>query len=223
MLESVIQQVKDMSLFRSMSTQDISSALACVGAYTRRYLKSEYIITNEATVKNIGLIMSGAVQMVQEDMWGNKSVLVTLKCNEIFGESFACGGSLMSTVSFVAVKDMEVMFLPFARVIRSCQNACGHHQKLIENMVTLIAEKNVMLMEKLDILSKKTLREKLLEYLSVQAGDDHKRTITIPLGRVQLAEYLCVDRSALTRELNNMKSEGIIDFDKNTFRILKFN
>ena len=133
----------------------------------------------------------------------------------------ACGSNITASASFVAKEATKVLFLPFDRVMHSCQSACEHHQKLMVNMVTLIAEKNAALIARLDILSKKTLREKIVAYLSFQADYYKDKYFTIPLRRMELAEYLNVDRSSLTRELNCMKAEELIDFDKNTFRLLK--
>ena len=112
------------------------------------------------------------------------------------------------------------LFMPFDRVMHSCTMACQFHHRLIENMVKIIADKNRDLMQKVDVVSKRTIREKLLAYLSIQAQVQNSRYLEIPLGRVELAEYLCVDRSALTRELAKMKEDGLIDYDKNCFRIL---
>ena len=112
------------------------------------------------------------------------------------------------------------MFLPFDQVMHSCTMACQFHHKLIENMVRVIAAKNRDLMRKVEVVSKRTIREKLLAYLSIQAQIQDSRYLQIPLGRVELAEYLCVDRSALTRELVKMKEDGLIDYDRNCFRLL---
>ena len=139
---------------------------------------------------------------------------------DIFGETFACGAESSSLVSFVAAQDSKVLFLSFCRVMHTCTHACQFHQTLIENMVRLIARKNRELMRKVEVVSKKTLREKILAYLSIQAQSQGGKTFEIPLGRVEWAEYLCADRSALTRELARMKEEGILDYQKNTFTIL---
>jgi CRP-like cAMP-binding protein len=140
---------------------------------------------------------------------------------ELFGESFSCGMDRNATVSFWTTTDSKILFLSFRRIMCSCSMSCKFHHRLIENMVTLIAKKNVALMDKVDILSKKTLREKIATYLLQEAGKQNNSYFDIPLGRVQLAEYLCADRSALTRELNTMRDEGLIEYDRNTFHILK--
>jgi CRP-like cAMP-binding protein len=141
--------------------------------------------------------------------------------HELFGETFACGLHKNATVSYLTSSETKILFLSFGHMMHACSMACKFHQQLIENMVALIASKNIALMDKVDILSKKTLREKIATYLLQQAGKQSNTNFEIPFGRVQLAEYLCADRSALTRELNTMRDMGLIDYHKNTFHILK--
>ena len=158
--------------------------------------------------------------MIKEDLWGNKTMLIRMRKGELFGETFACGEDNLSVVTFLASEDARILFMPFDRVMHSCTMACVFHHRLIENMVHIIANKNRDLMRKVEIISKRTLREKILAYLSIQAQVQQARYFEIPLGRVEWAEYLCVDRSALSRELAKMKEDGMIDFDRNCFRIL---
>ena len=138
----------------------------------------------------------------------------------MFGETFACSEDTKSVVTFTAAEDTQVLFVPFYKIMHTCSMACEFHQRLVENMVRIIAAKNRELLRKVEIISKKTLREKILTYLSAQAQIQGTRYFEIPLGRLELAEYLCADRSALTRELASMKADGLIDYDKNLFRIL---
>lgn len=212
---------EDNPLFKNMTTHDIESALHCVGAFVKDYKNGEFILLEEEKVQCVGCVVKGSVQMIREDIWGNKALMITIGENELVGESFACGSDGTASVSFVAKDEATVLFMPFDRVMHSCSSACSHHQKLVVNMVTVMAEKNARLISKIDILSKKTLREKIAAYLLNEAGYHNSKYFEIPMGRVQLAEYLNADRSALTRELNLMQEEGFIDFEKNTFRILK--
>ena len=216
-----LSELKTMKLFYGIQESEMTAMLGCIGAYLKEYKKNQYIITLEENVEAVGILLSGKVDMIKEDLWGNKTLLVSMQGGELFGESFSCGIVKNATVSFVADTASMILFLPFSRILRTCNMSCKFHHRLIENMVTVIAEKNIVLMDKVDILSKKTLREKIATYLLQEASKQQSLYFDIPLGRVQLAEYLCVDRSALTRELNTMKAEGYIDFDKNTFRVLK--
>ena len=152
--------------------------------------------------------------MIKEDLWGNKTILVLIKEGGVFGETFACGSDMVSTVTFVTASECKVLFMPFDRILHSCNLSCVFHHRLIENMVRLIADKNVQFLERLEVASKRTLREKILSFLSAQAEFHDNREFVISMGRLELADYLCVDRSALTRELSNMEADGLIEYEK---------
>ena len=207
-------------LFHGIKPDELNSMLSCIGYHIGTFKKGDIVAFEGDNLKHIGIIMKGSVDMVKEDLWGNKTMLVRMCKDELFGETFACGSDSLSVVTFMVSEDAKVLFMPFDRVMRSCTMACQFHHRLIENMVKIIADKNRDLMQKVDVVSKRTIREKLLAYLSIQAQVQSSRYFEIPLGRVELAEYLCVDRSALTRELVKMKEDGLIDYDKNCFRIL---
>ena len=207
-------------LFAGIRPEDMEGMLGCIGYHVREYQKGEIISFEEENINHVGVVLSGAVDMLKEDVWGNRTMLVRSYTQDIFGETFACGEDSLSVVTFAAAEVSKVMFLSFCRVMHTCTHACVFHQTLIENMVRLIARKNRELMRKVEVVSKKTLREKILAYLSIQAQSHGEKCFEIPLGRVEWAEYLCADRSALTRELAKMKDEGLIDYHRNWFQIL---
>lgn len=215
-----IPKLQSMSLFYGIKETEMQSILNCLGAYVKEYQKEQYIFSREDNIDVVGIVLSGTVNMIREDLWGNKTLLVSIRDKELFGETFACGVNKNATVSFLAAENTKVLFLSLCCIMRTCSQVCKFHHRLIENMVMVIAEKNTILMDKVDIISKKTLREKVSTYLLQESGKQGSVYFDIPLGRVQLAEYLCADRSALTRELNKMRKEGLIDFEKNSFRIL---
>ena len=207
-------------LFMGIDPSDMEGMLGCIGYHVKAYQKGEIIAFEEENIDHVGVVLSGSVDMLKEDVWGNRTMLVRSYPQDIFGETFACGEDSLSTVTFAAAENCRVLFLSFCRVMHTCTHACQFHQRLIENMVRLIARKNRELMRKVEVVVKKTLREKILAYLSIQSQAQGSRKFEIPLGRVEWAEYLNADRSALTRELAKMKEEGIIGYQKNTFEIL---
>ena len=215
MIESV-----ESPLFEGIERGNMDAMLGCTGYHISSYQKGQVVILEEEQIQHVGIVLSGAVDMIKEDVWGNKTLLTRMGKNELFGETFACGDDARSVVTFIAPEDTQVLFIPFGRMMRTCTMACAHHHKMVENMVRIIANKNRDLMRKVEIVSKKTLREKILTYLSVQAQAQDSRYFEIPLGRSELAAYLCADRTALARELSAMKADGLIDYHKNTFRIL---
>lgn len=218
-MRDILQGVSS-PLFAGISLEDRGAMFGCIGYHIGTFRKGEIVAIEEENVKHIGIVLSGAVDMVKEDLWGNKTMLLRISKNDIFGETFACGSDTLSVVTFLVSEDARILFLPFNRVMHSCTMACQFHHRLIENMVRVIADKNRDLMRKVEVVSKRSIREKLLAYLSIQSQIQQTRYFEIPLGRVELAEYLCVDRSALTRELAKMKEDGLIDYDRNCFRML---
>ena len=218
-MKNIMSEVRS-PLFYGIKPDERNAMLGCIGYHIGTFKKGDIVAFEGDHLKHIGIILSGAVDMVKEDLWGNKTMLIRTRQSELFGETFACGNDNLSVVTFVVSEDATVMFMPFSRVMHSCTMACEFHHRLLENMVKLIALKNRNLIQKIDVVSKRTIREKLLAYLSILAQQQNTRYVESPLGRVELAEYLCVDRSALTRELAKMKDDGLIDYDKNCFKIL---
>ena len=215
-----IEQLTLLPIFKGIREEYLPAMLTCLGSFQKKYQKDEVIFLESNEVRNVGIILSGTVHMVKDDSEGYQTLLVVMKENELFGESFSCGSHLDAQVSFLTAAPCEVLFLPFHKVIHSCKMSCTFHHRLIENMVQLIEDKNVQLMHKIEVISKKTLREKILAYLRQQAMEQSSKQFTIPLERLELAEYLCADRSAVTRELSYMQRDGLIIYDKNTFQLL---
>ena len=216
-----IKAIKKLDLCAGIKETDLEGIISCIGCQIKNFSKGQFILLESDEVKWIHIVLSGTVHTLKQDIWGNETILSVSKENQLFGETFAGSNNPVSSVSFYAARNTEVLSVPFHRIMHTCTLSCVFHHRVIENMVSLIADKNKQLMEKLAIISQKTLRKKILTYLSLQIQQNNgKNKFTIPLGRLELANYLNVDRSALTRELNNMKKEGIIDYSKNTFKII---
>ncbi|SHI73969.1 Crp/Fnr family transcriptional regulator [Parasporobacterium paucivorans] len=207
-------------IFEKIDSGDMGGLLTCMQAHEVFYKKGSFIALNGEIIKSIGLVLEGKIQMIKEDHWGNKAIFAVMNESDLFGESFIFSKTAATTVSFFAPVDCRVLYLSFGALMHTCSKTCAFHQQLIENMVMLIAKKNLQFIDKLEITSKMTLREKILTFLSQQAQAAGTSYFTVPMGRLEMAEYLCANRSALTRELTNMQQEGIIDYDKNTFRLL---
>ena len=218
-MDKILRTVNS-ALFEGICYEDRRAMLGCIGYHIGTFRKGDIINFEDEKIKHVGIVVEGSVDMIKEDVWGNKTMLVRSRKDDVFAETFACGSDNLSMVTFQVSEDATILFLPFNRVMHNCTMACQFHHQLIENMVHVIANKNRDLMRKVEVVSKRTTREKLLAYLSIQAQLQQTRYFNIPLGRVELAEYLCVDRSAMTRELSKLKEEGLIDYDKNCFRLL---
>lgn len=157
------------ALFDGIRPEERSAMLTCLGAQTKTVRKGEFLVLAQDEVRYIGVVLSGEVHMIHEDRWGDKAVLAVIKEGGLFGETFVCGTILQSLVTFQAVKTTTFLTLQFQKVLHVCTQACPFHHRLIENMLHLIATKNAQLMEKLEIVSKKTLRKKLLTFFSFQS------------------------------------------------------
>ena len=212
---------KEIPLFTNIKEMDLNQLFMCLRSYRQKYKRGENIIMEQDDVKYIGVVLSGMVHMLKDDIWGNQIMLGFIEPGALLGESFAVQRTTESYVRFQAVKDTEIIFLAASSIIHNCPRQCGFHAQITQNMFQLMGEKNVQLMEKIEVSSKSTLRDKLLAYLSMMSQKQHSRYIESPLSRTELAEYLCANRSAMTRELSYMKEEGIIDFDKNTYILKK--
>lgn len=218
-MKDILSEVRS-PLFDGIDPEDRKALLGCIGYHTATFRKGDIVAFEEEYIRHVGIMIYGSVDMIKEDVWGNKTMLVRIGKNELFGETFACGSDNISLVTYLVSEDAKILFIPFDRAMHNCTMSCVFHHRLMENMVRIIANKNRDLMRKVEVVSKRTIREKLLAYLSIQTQLQGTRYFEIPLGRVELAEYLCVDRSALTRELAKMKEDGLIDYDRNCFRML---
>ena len=206
-------------IFNGVENKDREALLSCLKIYSRTYRKGEYIRLEHDNIQDVGIVLRGTVHMLKEDVWGHQTLLAYMGPGELFGETFALLHEQASHVSFLAAAETKVLFLPADRVLNPCKNHCPFHETLSRNFLLLLGKKNLRLMEKIEISSKSSLREKILAYLSIQAQKQGSKYIKIPLNRTEMASYLHANRSAMTRELADMQAEGLIEFDRNTFVI----
>ena len=204
-------------IFREIAQEDLEALLHCLGGYTRSYEKGAFIILDQEDVPNVGVVLQGTVHMCKEDIWGNQALLAYLGRGELFGETFALQQTVRASVSFLAATDCQVLFLSSRHILHPCEKSCPFHHRLAQNLFDLLGKKNVQLMEKIEVTSKGSLREKILTYLSLQAQKQGSKYIVLPISRTEMARFLSVNRSSMTRELSTMRAEGILDYDKNTF------
>lgn len=211
--------LKNSRIFSGLSDSDITKTLDCFQPRTVSCPKGAFLYQDGDLLTEIGIVLEGNIHILQEDFWGNRSILAEITPGHIFGESYSCSG-LPLTVSIFAPQNSKIMFLKTDRILYACQNACHAHHQMLNNLITVLAAKNRMLTQKISHISKRTIREKLLAYLSEEAKRQGKPEFSIPFNRQQLADYLSIDRSALSRELSSMEEEGLIEFHKNHFKLM---
>lgn len=204
-------------LFSGVSKDELPAVLSCLEAKKVSFPKDTFLLRTGDTAESIGLVLSGSVLIIQEDIWGNCNILSKLGAGETFAAAFACAPGAVLNVSVAAGTDAEVMFLNVKRILTVCSNACGHHGKILRNLLGELAEKNLRLNKKLSHMGQRTTRAKLMSYLSAEAQRLGKHEFDIPFSRQQLADYLAVERSGLSLELGKMRAEGLLDFHKNHF------
>ena len=217
-MRNIFEQVKNSPVWEGIGYCEFENVIRCMESKTRSYGKGDIILMSDDRVEYMGMIVSGSVKVKKTDPDGNEHILTEIAPPGIFGEVFACAGVDHSPVTVQAAEKSEVLFMNYRKVITSCSSACAFHSKLIENMLKLIARKNLSLNQKLDILSKRTTKEKLLAFFDNERGAAKK--FAVPYNREEMAQYLCVDRSAMSNELCKMRNEGLINFKKNMFEIL---
>lgn len=219
-MQKYFNALRKCRLFDGVSDGEMMKMLGCLGAKAERFDKRETVFSEGSVAKNIGIILSGSVQIVLIDYYGNRSILAEAGESEMVAEAFACAETKSLPVAVIANEPCEVAFVDCAHILHTCHNNCGFHQQMIFNLMKDLAEKTILFHEKLEITSKRTTREKLLTYLSMCSKQLGTAKFEIPFDRQELADYLEVDRSGLSVEIGKLKKEGIIECEKNKFTLL---
>ena len=218
-MEKILDILALCPLFFGIRQEEMGAMLSCLGAKQKSFSKGEIILGEGAPAELIGVVLSGMVQVVREDYFGNRSMMAKLGPAEMFAEAFALAGVEGMPVNVVAAENSEVMLIDVSRISRPCAKACGFHQQMIYNLMRILALKNLACNQKIEVVSRRSTREKLMAYLLLQAKRAKKSTFLIPFDRQELADYLEVDRSGLSTEIGKLRREGVIDCEKNRFTI----
>ena len=219
-MKKYISLLKKAQLFSGVSETEIASMLSCLNARLKEYNKGEYIIRNGDFVNDVMLLVRGGLHIQNDDYLGNRAIINKISVGEMFGESYISNNSVAITQDVVAVEDSSVIFFYFNKIMTSCPSACSFHLLVIKNLFNAISEKNRKLVGKINHISKRTTREKLISYLSEQSKINNSMYFSIPFNRQQLADFLSVDRSAMSNELCKMRNEGLLEFEKNQFKLI---
>lgn len=220
-MEENYRIIRACPLFEGIREEDLPGMLACLGGRRLTAAKEAFIFREGERSTHVGIVLSGAVQMVRTDFYGNRSIVAHIGPGELFGESYACAGVEKLPVSVMADEDSEVLLLDCRRITVSCSNACAFHSRIVFNLLRLVAQKNLVFDRKIEVTSKRTTREKLMAYLLGQAKDHGRDSFVIPYDRQELADYLEVERSGLSMEISKLRREGVIACEKNQFRLLQ--
>lgn len=212
--------LRECPLFDRIGDESLKEMLGCLNAKERSYKKGDVVFAEGDKAKYLGIVLEGSVQLVRVDYYGNRSILTNIEPPQLFGEAFACAGLKSLPVDAVAAADTKILLLDAQRIARPCGNACPCHGQTILNLLHIVAKKNLVLHQKIEITSKRSTREKLMTYLLLQAKKAKSHTFTVPYDRQELADYLEVDRSGLSAEISKLRNEKVLECRRSTFTLL---
>lgn len=208
-------------LFEGINSDDIENILGCLNSFVKKYEKKETVIREGEPIPGIGIILRGSVQISKTDILGNINIIAEPRKNQIFAETFEATGIYASPVRVTSRENTKILFIQYGKMMNMCSNSCVFHTRMIANMMKIIAVKNTELNKKIDILSKRTIREKLMAYFLMEMNLQGKsRKIRLTFSKTDLADYICTDRSSMSREISRMQEDGIIQVEGRDIRIL---
>lgn len=219
-MKKYFEVLQNCTLFNGISKENLLDMINCLEAKVQHYTKNQTIIIEGQKATDIGIVLSGEVQIVHMDYYGNRSLVTEIYPSQLFGESFVCADVKSIPISVIASDNSDIMMIDGKRIMQSCCNACEFHNQVIFNLLKVIATKNLIFHQKIEITSKRTTREKLMTYLLQQAKAKNTSSFTIPYDRQELADYLEVDRSGLSSEISKLRAEGILECKRNRFTLL---
>ncbi len=207
-------------LFEGLSEDEITGIMPCLGATVHEYNKNQIIFLEGDKANKFGIVLDGSVQLIKEDYSGNRSMIGIIGKLHLFAEAYACSEEEFYPVSAVAEVNSVIMIIEVSRINSSCINSCNIHRLLFRNLMRIIANKNIMLSRKIEYMSKRTTKEKLMAYLVSESERAGSKSFTIPYDRQALADYLGVERSAMSAEISKLRDEGVIEANKSNFKLL---
>ena len=216
-MKEMLSVLRTSGIFSGISEEETEKMLHCLEVRPETFQKDEYILRAGDRLEAFGLVITGKVLIIQEDFWGNRNILAAVGAGHCFAETFACSPGAVLNVSVIAETNVQVLFLNVKRILTTCPSTCSHHNRMIRNLLSELAEKNLRLNEKITHLGQRSRRAKILSYLSAEAQRHGSAEFDIAFSRQQLADYLSVDRSGLSMELSRMQEEGLLEYRKNHF------
>ncbi|OKY52997.1 Crp/Fnr family transcriptional regulator [Megasphaera cerevisiae] len=206
-------------LFKGISETDMLPLLESMGVRRQPYKKGAFVFLAGKTGTRIGIVLTGLVHIVQEDYWGNRNIIAPIRVGNMFGEAFACLPDAAATVDVVVMQEADILFMDAGKILHAGEVMTEPQKCVAMNLLAVLAQKNLFLTEKIRYLSQRTTRQKLMFYLSDEARRHHSPVFSIPFNRQELADFLSVDRSAMSAELGRMKREGLLEYTKDRFEL----
>lgn len=222
-MREYLQILSQCPLFKGIAHEELPGLMTCLEARRTAFCKGSVILAEGDLASCLGVVLTGSVQVLRVDYYGNRSIIAKLAAGDIFAETIACAGMERMPVSVLAETDAQVLLIEAKRIIYTCDKVCGFHQQLVTNLIHALAAKNLVCQQKIEVTSKRTTREKLMAYLLSRAKTAGRSDFSIPYDRQELADYLEVDRSGLSAEISKLRREGVLECHKNQFILLNKN
>lgn len=219
-MEQYFEILEKCPLFKGVQRDDISGVLKCLEVKIKEYRKGETVFLQGDTVCFFGVVLEGSIQIIRNDYYGNRSIVTTAMPSQLFAETFAFAKASAVPLSAWACGDSTVMFINPEKIIGRCSKACSFHNRIISNLIKVMASKNLEINKKLEIISKRTTRDKLMTYLFLTSQELGTKSFTVPFNRQELADYLEVDRSGLSAEIGKLKKDGKLLCRRSEFTVL---
>lgn len=220
-MKNYFEVLRQCQLFHETTDENLMAMLECLDARIAAFHKKKTILAEGEPARYIGIVLSGEAQVIRVDYFGNRSIVANVQPSEIFGESFACADVRAIPVDVIATEDTEVMLIDCLRILRYCSKSCEFHRQMIYNLMKIVAKKNLLFHQKIEITSKRSTKEKLMAYLLLQAKKNKSSSFEIPFSRQELADYLEVERTGLSAEISKLCRQGVITANKRRFQILR--
>ena len=219
-MEKYYNQIKNSPVFFGLSEEELKQILECFNARIKSYGDGELIIRQGDMIKNIYLVLEGTVNVEKDSYWGRRIIVSQLGINDNIALAFVASKNVESSIDAIAVEKTKLLLLSYEKCTTICQNACTKHKLLINNLFEILSKENIELLQKIENISQKTIREKLLTYFSNEARKNKSNIFEISFNRQDLADYLNIDRSSMSFELSKMQKDNLIKVDKNKFTLI---
>ena len=214
---------EDNVLFKGINPEDCRRMITCFNADIRAFKPNRRLMDYSDNSDKLGIILNGTAVMVRYDVNGVRSIMESLGEQSVFGVYFTFTASQRSGIEIVAESECEVMFVRRSEITKRCENACQCHSRVVENLLDLMSEKAISLNERIEVLSQRSIEDKLISCLSIIEEKTPKgKSPQIPFSTTALSDYLCVNRSALQREISRLKREGVLTISKRKFKLMRY-
>ena len=211
-------KMKKITVFDGIDKKEVNKLITLFGARKLTYKKDTTILTNLNNINLIGILLEGNANIVRYEANGNRNITEKLNKDDLFGEIFTSDRS--NEISVIATSYCEVLFLDYNKLITSEKQISIYQNQLVDNILQLLSLKIVYMNERIEVLTQRTIRDKLLTYFNISIRDKVTKSFVLPFSFTDLADYLSVDRSAMTREIKHLKDEGFIIIDNKKITLL---